>query len=155
MSKYTILSSNRIIRILRAWFQTICADLITSTFTAAGIVPDRMLYGTVMSCKVDLDRSIHMKDMLPDALPEEATGPEDGDDDPAIPTMPGHSLSAPISPKKKPVKRHKLLKLEQQETPKKKTKPAKEKAEEVEKACPPETIPRQLTLDQCFKPNRD
>jgi hypothetical protein len=68
-------ASNRLIRILKAWFQTITADLITSTFTAAGIDPCREPKQGFYYCRVDLQRSIHMKNLKQDgpAVPSDAT----------------------------------------------------------------------------------
>jgi hypothetical protein len=146
-SKFASASSNRIIRILRAWFQTISADLITSTFSGAGIVPDKILYGTVMSCKVDLARSIHLKHFLPDENPEDVTeetgaAQQDIEDQITEQTL-----------EKRPLKRYKILKLDQKETPKKSKKPTSKVEggkEEFEKAIGREPSTKQLTLYQSF-----
>jgi hypothetical protein len=113
VNRFVTSSSNRIIRILRAWYQTISADLITSTFTGAGIVPDKVLYGSVMSCRVDLERSIHMKYMLPEEL---SAGTEEEDKEKTSKETPMNhyqSHSAPMSPKKIPHKGHKIVKIEE------------------------------------------
>jgi hypothetical protein len=149
-NKFAVSAGNRIIRILRAWFQTICADLITSTFTAAGIVPDRILYGTVMCCKVDLNRSIHMKHMLPDEIPDDTAAQEPTEEGQMASQMRNQSLSAPASPQKNPVKRHKLLKLENKDTQEKNKKKARsdvDKAHEIDHASPPDPLAKQLTID--------
>jgi hypothetical protein len=113
---YSTTSSNQIIWILRAWFQTISADLVTSTFIGAGIVSEKILHGSVMSCCVDLNRSILMKDILPDVIPEtQRTGKEVIQEaDHAETSTYSHlpSQSAPVSPIKKPMKRYKIVKLE-------------------------------------------
>jgi hypothetical protein len=111
-------ASNRLIRILKAWFQTITADLITSTFTAAGIVPEREQRGGFYCCKIDLTRSIHMKELkaerIPEIAPPRVEDPKDTD-----PILSGKSHvssefshSAPGSPAKPPQKRVKIVNLE-------------------------------------------
>jgi hypothetical protein len=55
---------------------TITADLITGTFSAAGIVPDMAKFGGFLCCHVDLQRSVHMKNFQPEEKQIEA---EDGD----------------------------------------------------------------------------
>ncbi len=146
-SKFASASSNRIIRILRAWFQTISADLITSTFSGAGIVPDKILYGTVMSCKVDLTLSIHLKHFLPDEIPEDVTeetgaAQKDIEDQITEQTL-----------EKRPLKRFKILKLNQKDTPKKSKKSTSKDEggkEEFEKVIGREPSTKQLTLNQSF-----
>jgi hypothetical protein len=107
-----------LIRILKAWFQTITADLITSTFTAAGIIPDREPRQGFYCCKVDLQRSIHMKNLKPDDIAVPSTPSETGQDGNEshvphhIADEPSRSKSAPASPAKKTQKRIPIVKLD-------------------------------------------
>jgi hypothetical protein len=108
-------ASNRLIRILKSWFQTITADLITSTFTAAGIVPCREPKQGFYCCRVDLQRSIHMKNLKPDgpaALSEQRRAEEPLEEGQFVPEEPHRSKSAGASPSKRSQKRIPIIKLD-------------------------------------------
>jgi hypothetical protein len=129
-SKFLTTGSNRLIRILKAWFQTITADLITSTFTAAGIIPERSPQRGFYCCKVDLQRSIHMKDIKTDTTRDDVSKvdipPYEGGGIPAPQFCFGSShsaSSAPPSAIKKPQKRIPIVKLETKTPEKKSEKP--------------------------------
>jgi hypothetical protein len=121
-SKCLTPASNRLIRILKAWFQTITADLITSTFTAAGIVPAREPKKGFYCCRVDLQRSIHMKNIEPEgtSVPSEPRPTGEAETEDQLETEAAHrSKSAPASPSKRSQKRIPIIKLDllKEETP--------------------------------------
>jgi hypothetical protein len=139
--KYATAASNRIIRILKAWYMTAIPDIITSTFTAAGIVPDRVTTDSFICCRVDLQRSLHMKDMKPDPELSELT-----DGDSSISPFVGMSQqgSSPVSSRKSPQQRIQIVKLDVK-SPEKKTVPVEGHPESQNPGK------KQMTLEDSFK----
>jgi hypothetical protein len=144
-------TSNRIVKILKAWFQTITADMITSTFTAAGIVPDRVSYDGTVCCCIDLQRSVHLKDFkLEKKTTEEAQGEYIPSTEPAIAA---EKIDAQ-SPPKGAIKRFPITKIDQP-NPEKTTDTSKKSSAASKPPDHPEsgsaTPKTQLTPDQMIK----
>jgi hypothetical protein len=79
------MQTNKIIKMLHTWQQSIAIDSIISTFSAAGIVSQPMHANQLYYCSVDLSVSIHLTEldnmiqmqaeMMQITTPEESIGP--------------------------------------------------------------------------------
>jgi hypothetical protein len=60
--------TNRIIRLMRAWWAAMAPDIIVSSFKAVGIIPYLPFKDTRVFCKVDLQQSLKLQHLNSDVV---------------------------------------------------------------------------------------